>query len=97
MQETFVTEIKKLTGFKLIFSYLTMFMIVIGIIMLMPLISLFFDISEWQLSLYFSIPGLSLIIIGILFQRYFKQFEKSQLERHQDAVLVVGKIGRAHV
>ena len=90
MQETFVTEIKKLTGFKLIFSYLTMFMIVIGIIMLMPLISLFFDISEWQLSLYFSIPGLSLIIIGILFQRYFKQFEKSQLERHQDAVLVVG-------
>lgn len=80
---------KKLIGFPLIFSYLTMFMIVIGVIMMMPLISLFFDISEWQMSLNFLIPGLILIITGLSFQKFFKKFEKSQLARHQDAVLVV--------
>lgn len=80
---------KKLIGFPLIFSYLTMFMIVIGVIMMMPLISLFFDISEWQMSLNFLIPGLFLIITGLSFQKFFKKFEKSQLARHQDAVLVV--------
>ena len=84
-----IIQPKKLIGFPLIFSYLTMFMIVIGVIMMMPLISLFFDISEWQMSLNFLIPGLILIITGLSFQKYFKKFEKSQLARHQDAVLVV--------
>lgn len=84
-----IIQPKKLIGFPLIFSYLTMFMIVIGIIMMMPLISLFFDISEWQMSLNFLIPGLILIITGLSFQKFFKKFEKSQLARHQDAVLVV--------
>ena len=84
-----IIQPKKLIGFPLIFSYLTMFMIVIGIIMMMPLISLFFDISEWQMSLNFLIPGLFLIITGLSFQKFFKKFEKSQLARHQDAVLVV--------
>lgn len=84
-----IIQPKKLIGFPLIFSYLTMFMIVIGVIMLMPLISLFFDISEWQMSLNFLIPGLILIITGLSFQKFFKKFEKSQLARHQDAVLVV--------
>ena len=84
-----IIQPKKLIGFPLIFSYLTMFMIVIGVIMMMPLISLFFDISEWQMSLNFLIPGLFLIITGLSFQKFFKKFEKSQLARHQDAVLVV--------
>ena len=84
-----IIQPKKLIGFPLIFSYLTMFMIVIGIIMMMPLISLFFDISEWQMSLNFLIPGLILIFTGLSFQKFFKKFEKSQLARHQDAVLVV--------
>ena len=84
-----IIQPKKLIGFPLIFSYLTMFMIVIGVIMMMPLISLFFDISEWQMSLNFLIPGLILIITGLSFQKFFKKFEKSQLARHQDAVLVV--------
>ena len=84
-----IIQPKKLIGFPLIFSYLTMFMIVIGVIMMMPLLSLFFDISEWQMSLNFLIPGLILIITGLSFQKFFKKFEKSQLARHQDAVLVV--------
>ena len=84
-----IIQHKKLIGFPLILSYLTMFMIVIGVIMMMPLLSLFFDISEWQMSLNFLIPGLILIITGLSFQKFFKKFEKSQLARHQDAVLVV--------
>jgi trk system potassium uptake protein len=84
-----IIQPKKLIGFPLILSYLTMFMIVIGVIMMMPLLSLFFDISEWQMSLNFLIPGLILIITGLSFQKFFKKFEKSQLARHQDAVLVV--------
>lgn len=84
-----IIQPKKLIGFPLILSYLTMFMIVIGVIMMMPLLSLFFDISEWQMSLNFLIPGLILIFSGLSFQKFFKKFEKSQLARHQDAVLVV--------
>jgi len=84
-----IIQHKKLIGFPLILSYLTMFMIVIGVIMMMPLLSLFFDISEWQISLNFLIPGLILIFTGLSFQKFFKKFEKSQLARHQDAVLVV--------
>ena len=84
-----IIQPKKLIGFPLILSYLTMFMIVIGVIMMMPLLSLFFDISEWQMSLNFLIPGLILIFTGLSFQKFFKKFEKSQLARHQDAVLVV--------
>jgi len=84
-----IIQHKKLIGFPLILSYLTMFMIVIGVIMMMPLLSLFFDISEWQMSLNFLIPGLILIFTGLSFQKFFKKFEKSQLARHQDAVLVV--------
>jgi trk system potassium uptake protein TrkH len=82
-------QTKKLIGFPLIFSYLTMFMVVIGIIMLMPMIVLFFDISEFRLSLNFLIPGLSLILIGFIFHKRYSNYEKSQLARHQDAVLVV--------
>jgi trk system potassium uptake protein len=82
-------QTKKLIGFPLIFSYLTMFMVVIGIIMLMPMIVLFFDISEFRISLNFLIPGLSLILIGFIFHKRFINYEKSQLARHQDAVLVV--------
>jgi trk system potassium uptake protein len=82
-------QTKKLIGFPLIFSYLTMFMIVIGVILLLPMISLFFDISEFRLSLNFLIPGLSFILIGFVFHKRFTNYEKSQLARHQDAVLVV--------
>ena len=89
MQSPNQLQIKKLTGFPLIFSYLTLFMIIVGIIMLFPLIALFFDISEWRISLNFMIPGVLLIVVGLLFQQYFKTYEKSQLARHQDAVLVV--------
>lgn len=82
-------QTKKLIGFPLIFSYLTMFMVVIGVILLLPMIALFFDISEFRLSLNFLIPGLSFIIIGFVFHKRFTNYEKSQLARHQDAILVV--------
>jgi trk system potassium uptake protein TrkH len=80
---------KKLIGFPLIVSYLTMFMIVIGIILLLPMTVLFFDISEFRLSLNFLIPGLAFIFFGFVFHKRFTNYEKSQLARHQDAVLVV--------
>lgn len=82
-------QTKKLIGFPLIYSYLTMFMVVIGVILLLPMIALFFDISEFRLSLNFLIPGLSFIIIGFVFHKRFTNYEKSQLARHQDAILVV--------
>jgi trk system potassium uptake protein len=86
-------ELKKispvLTGFKLILSYMGIFLMIIGIIMILPLLSLFFYPEEINLIRYFLIPGVVLFLIGFISYRILKRFEKQRLARHQDAVLVV--------
>jgi trk system potassium uptake protein TrkH len=80
---------KSLKGYPLILSYLGLFSILIGIIMLIPLTVVIFYHSEIDQIKYFLPPAAVLILFGLLSKFLFRDYEKERLERHQDAVLVV--------
>lgn len=81
---------KSLQGFSLIAYYLTQFMFVVAIILTVPALSLLFYPSEYPLFLKYFLPiALLLFIIGLSAYFFFKPYEKNNLARHQDAVLVV--------
>lgn len=82
---------KKITsGYPLILNYLGIFAILIGLINLLPLFLLIFRSEEIEYARNFLIPGLGSMILGFIIISFFKGKEKGRLERHQDAVLVVG-------
>ena len=76
-------------GYKLIAYYLSLFIIFIGFILLLPLFMLIFYPNELPYAYCFIIPGIGSIIIGFILFFIFKNCEKKNLERHQDAVFVV--------
>lgn len=83
-------QVQSLEGYKLIAYYLTQFMIIVGVILLLPAISLFFYPEEFlTYILYFFTPGAILVVFGVFNRYVFKGYEKNKLARHQDAVLVV--------
>ncbi|MGA0351878.1 MAG: TrkH family potassium uptake protein [Acholeplasmataceae bacterium] len=82
--------IKSLDGYQLIAYYLTQFMFVVGVVLMVPAISLLFYPSEYIIFLkYFFPPAAILMLVGVFTYYYFKSYEKNKLARHQDAVLVV--------
>ncbi|AUD62760.1 hypothetical protein BK010_03845 [Tenericutes bacterium MO-XQ] len=85
-----MTEKKHLTGYPLIFNYLGVFAILIGIINLIPLLTIIFYPNEISEAKNFYIPALSSILIGSLIVFLYRGREKERLERSQDAILVVG-------
>jgi trk system potassium uptake protein len=81
---------KKITsGYPLILNYLGIFAILIGIINLFPLIVLAFYPEELDQALFFVVPGIITILIGLLINFFFRGAVKGRFERHQDAILVV--------
>ena len=80
---------KEVSGYKLIFGYLGLFMTMIGIIILLPLLALPFYPEEADQYLCFVIPSGVTIIIGFLLYLYIFRKEKGRLEKHQDSILVV--------
>lgn len=80
---------RSLRGYPLIFSYLGLFSILIGIIILSPLTVIIFYPEEVSQVKYFLPPALVLILFGVISKIIFKDFNKEKLERHQDALLVV--------
>jgi trk system potassium uptake protein TrkH len=82
-------EKKTLSGYPLIINYLGIFTFLIGFIILSPLIYLIFNHSEFNQALYFVIPGVSSIIVGLFIMFLFRGKEKTKLERNQDSVLVL--------
>ncbi len=76
-------------GYKLIAYYLSLFIIFIGFILLLPLFMLIFYPNELPYAYCFVIPGIGSIIVGFILFFIFKNCEKKNLERHQDAVFVV--------
>ncbi len=82
-----MTELLK--SYKLIVYYLGVFMLMIGGIILLPILMLIFYPYEYKYAYCFIIPGIGSIIIGFILFFIFKNCEKKNLERHQDAVFVV--------
>ena len=77
-------------GYKLIFGYFGLFLILIGIICLLPLFMLFFYPGEANELFSFLIPGLSSIVVGILLSLLIIKRDKMRLGKFQDAILLVG-------
>lgn len=80
---------KTASGYRLIFGYLGLFIIFIGITMLIPLFALIAypeEAGDWYC---FAGPSGASILAGIgLFMLIFKR-DKAQLGKHQDAILLV--------
>ena len=79
---------KIITGYPLLLGYLGYFMMVIGLIILLPLLIIFFDGNLIEEAKYFIIPGVISIIIGYIFSQIMRNKETSKLERHQDILLI---------
>lgn len=74
---------------KQVIRYLGQFMMMIGIICLLPLAILIFYPEEVNYAKYFIIPGLGAIVLGFIITILLKNVTQQRLEKHQDAVLVV--------
>ena len=80
---------KQAKGYRLIFGYLGIFLILIGIITMLPLILLTFYPGESNCWLSFFIPGMSSIGLGFLLFLLIYKRERTQLEKFQDSALLV--------
>lgn len=81
---------KKLaSGYRLIFGYLGIFLIVVGIICLVPLFMLIGFPEEASHAINFIIPGCSSLGVGIALMMLIVGRDKAQLGKHQDSVLLV--------
>lgn len=78
-----------ITGKRLLFYYMGVFVSMIGGIMLLPLLILPFYPSEISDAKYFILPGIVTVLLGYLFQMYDRATTKGTLAKHQDATLVV--------
>lgn len=76
-------------GYRLVFGYLGILMMLIGAITLLPLLSLCFYPEEINEAGYFILPGVGAITIGYLMYFHIRDKEKDRLRHNQDALIVV--------
>lgn len=88
MEITQTKEKRIISGYPLILNYLGVFAILIGLLILVPLLTLIFYVDSREQAFYFIIPSLSSIAVGLLVLFIFRGREKGRLERNQDAILV---------
>ncbi len=80
---------KVTSGYALIFSYLGVFLIVIGIVCLIPLLLLPFFFKEASSLFSFLIPGIVSILVGVGLTFLTFKKERAQLGKFQDSVLLI--------
>lgn len=83
-----MNDYKTLPNYKVILGYLGVFLIVIGIVNMLPLIMLIFFPSEWREFYHYLIPGLSSIGIGLLLYQLIKGKAHITTLKNQDAIIV---------
>ena len=81
---------KAVSGYRLIFGYLGLFIAFVGIATLLPLFALFAypdEAADWYC---FFIPGISAIVLGsFMFGLLIAGRTKAQLGKHQDSILLL--------
>lgn len=77
-------------GYPLIIGYLGALLMFIGIITLLPLLSLLFFPQDYVEAYCFILPGVGALICGYLLYFHIRGKEKGKLLYNQDAVIVVG-------
>ena len=75
--------------YRLVFFYLSLFMIMIGVIQLLPLAVLPFYPEEISYVPCFLIPGLITIAVGVFSRALLKDTRIIRLEKHYDSLLLV--------
>ena len=81
---------KTASGYRLIFGYLGLFIALVGVAILLPLFGIFAFPEEAKDWYCFVIPGASAIVLGsLMFGILIAGRTKSQLGKHQDAILLV--------
>ncbi len=79
---------KVVSGYPLLLGYLGYFLMMIGMIILIPLLIILFYPEDAGESKYFIIPGVVAIIIGYLLSLILRGKETAKLDRHQDILLI---------
>lgn len=77
-------------GYPLIFGYFGALLMFIGVITLLPLLSLLFYPQDQKEAYCFILPGVGALICGYLLFLQIRGKEKGKLMHNQDAVIVVG-------
>jgi len=80
---------KSVSGYKLILGYLGLFMMLIGVIILIPLLVLIFYPEEIDQAKYFIVPGVISIVLGYFTHFFILGKSQEKLEKYQDAVLIL--------
>ena len=80
---------KKKDYYRLVFFYLSIFLVMIGVIQLLPLIVLPFYPEDISYAYCFLIPGIAAIGLGGLQRYILKDTKIVKLEKHYDSLLLV--------
>lgn len=80
---------KSVQGYRLIIGYIGYFLILVGLINLLPLVNLIFYPEDIKYFTNFMIPGLCTIIIGFLLTLTIKNKHLEKFKNHEDMVFVV--------
>jgi Trk-type K+ transport systems, membrane components len=89
LEEQIKTPKKEVKGWPLILGYLGIFLIVIGIVDLIPIVIFCFYPNEISRTWAFLIPGIPSIIAGILLSLLLKGKDKARLGKYQDLILLI--------
>lgn len=89
MIHTNLLKPKEISGLPLLIGYIGVFMMIIGCIILLPLITILFYPQDAIEAKYFIIPGIMSLLIGYLLYFNIRGKEKGKLQRNQDALIVV--------
>lgn len=81
-------SINRIRGLRLLLGYLGYFMMMIGIIVLLPLVVILVEPTEIVDAYQWLFPGIASIFIGFLLSSLLKGKVPDKLDRHQDAVLI---------
>ncbi len=79
---------REVFGYKLIVGYLGIITMLIGVIIMLPLLTLIVFPEETNNARYFIIPGTLCILLGYLLTLLIKDKRKNQLEKNQDMIIV---------
>lgn len=78
------------TGYRLVFGYVGIFLMLIGAISMIPLFFLIIYPDEWRCYASFLITGLGTSAIGaVLYFTLIHKMEKGRLAAHEDALIIV--------
>ncbi|MBP3283948.1 MAG: TrkH family potassium uptake protein [Clostridia bacterium] len=79
---------KHVSGWELILGYMGYVIMLIGIMICIPLITLIFYPEEMENAEFFFIPGSLSVLFGYLFSLRIRKKERTKLQKNQDVIIV---------